>query len=75
VLGLSALGTFLYILRSFTLDSGDIGPLSYGLKWGAYVVTILSLAHTAFAFLRMRAAGEPMPWAQHGGPAAQPPAA
>ena len=75
VLGLSALGTLLFIIRSFTLDSGDIGPLSYGLKWGAYVVMILCLAHTAFAFLRMREAGEPMPWAQHGDPAAQPPAA
>ena len=75
VLGLSALGTLLFILRSFTLDSGDIGPLSYGLKWGAYVVMILCLAHTAFAFLRMRAAGESMPWAQHGGAAPQPPAA
>ena len=75
VLGLSALGTLLYIIRSFTLDHGDVGPLSYGLKWGAYVVILLCLAHTAFAFLRMRAAGEPMPWAQQGGAAPQPPAA
>jgi hypothetical protein len=74
-LGLSGLGTLLYIIRSLTLDSGDVGPLSYGLKWGAYVVILLCLAHTAFAFMRVRAAGEPMPWAQHGGAAPQPPAA
>jgi hypothetical protein len=75
VLGLSALGTLLFIIRSFTLDSGNIGPLSYGLKWGAYVVMVLCLAQTAFAFLRVRATGEPMPWAHHGGAAPTSPAA
>jgi hypothetical protein len=75
VLGLSALGALLFIVRSFSFDSGDIGPLSYGLKWGAYVVMILMLAQTAFAFLRVRAAGEAMPWVQHGGAAPHPPTA
>lgn len=66
VLGLSGLGALLFIIRSFTFDSGDIGPLSYGLKWGAYVVMILMVAQTAFAFMRVRATGEAMPWVHHG---------
>ena len=74
VLALSGLGALLFIIRSFTFDSGDIGPLSYGLKWGAYVVMILMVAQTAFAFMRVRAAGEAMPWVHHGG-APHPPAA
>ncbi|MDQ1696034.1 MAG: hypothetical protein QOJ03_1387 [Frankiaceae bacterium] len=74
LVGLSALGTILIILRGFTYDSGSIGPLDYGLRWGAYVLMILCLAQTALAFLRFRATGEPMPWASQGG-AATPPAA
>lgn len=64
VLALSALGTLLLVIRSFTLDHGSVGGFSYGLKWGAYVLMILCLVQTAFAFLRMRASGDPMPWAQ-----------
>jgi hypothetical protein len=75
VLGLSGLGALLFIIRSFTFDSGDIGPLSYGLKWGAYVVMVLMVAQTAFAFMRVRASGEAMPWAHPGGAAPHPPAA
>jgi len=74
VLALSGVGTVLLIIRSFTLDHGDIGGLSYGLKWGAYVLMILCVVQTVFAFLRMRESGEAMPWA-HGGAAPNPPAA
>lgn len=74
VLALSALGTVLLIIRSFTLDHGNIAGFSYGLKWGAYVLMILCVVQTAFAFLRMRASGDAMPWAQ-GGTASHPPAA
>lgn len=66
VLALSALGTLLLVIRSFTLDHGSVGGFSYGLKWGAYVLMILCLVQTAFAFLRMRASGDAMPWAQGG---------
>jgi hypothetical protein len=69
VLGLSALGTLLYILRAFTLDSGNSSGFSYGLKWGAYVVMILALLQVVFAFLRTREAGDAMPW-EHRGTAA-----
>jgi hypothetical protein len=75
VLALSAVGTVLLVIRSFTFDSGTIGPLSYGLKWGAFVLMILCIVQTAFAFLRVRAAGEAMPWATHSGAAPSPPAA
>src|SRR3954451_15019598 len=64
VLALSALGTLLLVIRSFTLDHGDLGlGVSYGLRWGAYVLMILCVVQTVFAFLRMRAAGDAMPWA------------
>src|SRR5690242_1151784 len=74
VLALSGVGTVLLIVRSLTVDNGDIGGFSYGLRWGAYVLMILCVIQTAFAFLRMRASGENMPWA-HGGAAGHPPAA
>jgi len=64
VLAPSAVGTLLLIIRSFTLDHGSIGGLSYGLRWGAYVLIILCIVQTVFALLRMRAAGDAMPWAQ-----------
>jgi len=70
VVGLSGLGTLLLIIRSFTLDHGDVAGFSYGLKWGAYVLMILALAQTAFAYLRLRAAGESMPWQQASTPPA-----
>ena len=73
-LGLSALGTLLFIIRAFTLDHGSVGGFSYGLKWGAYVLMVILVAHTVFSYLRVRAAGEAMPWA-HGGASPHPPAA
>src|SRR5690349_13828662 len=62
VLGLSAIGTALLIIRSFTLQSGHIGGFSYGLKWGAYVLMIICVVQSVFAFLRFRASGEAFPW-------------
>lgn len=61
-LGLSALGTVLIIIRSFTLDHGKIAGFSYGLRWGAYVLMILCLAQVVFAFLRVRERGDALPW-------------
>jgi hypothetical protein len=73
VFGLSALGAILYILRSFTLDSGSVGGLSYGIKWGGYVVMILMIVQAVFAFLRVRASGDAMPWENRGGATTPPP--
>ena len=75
VVALSGLGTLLLIIRSFTLDSGDIGPLSYGLRWGAYVLMIVCIVQTVFAVMRLRESGEAMPWHQSAAPPAAPPAA
>jgi hypothetical protein len=64
VFALAALGTLLFLLRSFTLPSGGGGGLySYGLKFGAYLVILAALAETACAFLVFRESGEPLPWA------------
>ena len=62
VLALSAVGTVLLIIRSFTLDHGSLAGISYGLRWGAYVLMLLCVVQTVFAFLRMRESGDPMPW-------------
>jgi hypothetical protein len=62
VAGLSALGTLLIIIRGFTYDTASGPGGSVGLKWGAYVVMILCLAQVVFAFLRLRASGDAMPW-------------
>src|SRR3954451_815915 len=74
VAALSALGALLIIVRGFTYDTASAPGASVGLKWGAYVVMILCLAQVAFAVMRLRAAGEPMPW-HHSGGASAPPAA
>ena len=66
VLGLAALGALLLIIRSFTLESGDSAGFSYGLRWGAYVLMILALVQTVFAFLRTKDAGDAMPWEGRG---------
>jgi hypothetical protein len=73
VAALSALGTLILIIRSFTLDSGNLGGFSYGLKWGAYVLMILCVIQVVFAVMRLRASGEAMPWENRG--AASPPPA
>jgi hypothetical protein len=73
VLGLAALGTLLYIIRSFTLDTASGVGGSVGLKWGAYAVMILALLQTVFAFLRVREAGDAMPWENRGGTTTAPP--
>jgi hypothetical protein len=74
VLGLAALGALLLIIRSFTLDSGDVAGFSYGLRWGAYILMILAVVQAVFAFLRTKDAGDAMPWDNRGS-AAPPPAA
>jgi len=74
VLGLSALGTVLLIIRSFTLDSGHIAGFEYGLRWGAYVLMVLAVLHTFVAYMSTRASGEAMPWASSSSDSTAPPA-
>jgi len=63
VAGLASVAALIYLIRSFTLDSGDLPGGSYGLKWGAYVIMILLIVQAIFAYLRMRDSGEQLPWA------------
>ena len=72
VAAMSALGSLILIIRSFTLDHGSIGPVDYGLRWGAYVLMIVCVAQAVFAFMRLRESGEAMPWANRGNTAAPP---
>lgn len=74
VAGLTGVGTLILIIRSFTLDHGSAAGVSYGLRWGAYVLMIVCVVQTAFAFMKLRESGEAMPWEQ-GGATPTPPAA
>jgi hypothetical protein len=75
VLALSAIGALIFIIRSFTYESGDAGGFSYGLKWGAYVLMVLALVQAVFSYLRTKDAGDAMPWDNRGSAAAPPPPA
>ena len=75
VMGLSVVGALLVVIRSLDLPSASGPGASVGLRWGGWILLIACVAHAVLAVLRMRAAGESMPWAQHGGAAPHPPAA
>ena len=62
VAALCGLGTLILIIRSFTLEHGSVGPVDYGLRWGAYLLMIAAVAQAVFAFMRLRASGDAMPW-------------
>jgi hypothetical protein len=40
----------------------DFQALDRNVKWGAYVLMIVCVIQPVFAFLRLRAAGESLPW-------------
>lgn len=69
----TGLGTIILIIRSFTLDHGHVGPVDYGLRWGAYVLMVICVVQALYAFMRLRESGEAMPWENRG--AAAPPTA
>jgi hypothetical protein len=62
VTGLAGLGTLLLLLRGFTYKSGNYGPVSVGIKWGAWVLYILAIAVVVGAVLNLRASGEKIAW-------------
>lgn len=72
VLALSVVGAVLVVIRSFTLPSGSGFGISYGIRWGGYLLILVCIAQAVFALLRFRASGEAFPW-QHA--EAPPPAA
>ena len=74
VLGLSVLGTVLVIIRSFTLPSASGPGIDYGLRWGGWLLIIVCIVQSVFAFMRFRDTGEGLPWQRTSAPPASPPA-
>src|SRR4051812_9375239 len=74
VVALSVVGAALVVIRSFTLPSGGGFGVSYGIRWGAYLLIIACIAQAVFAVLKFRASGEALPW-QHTAAAPVPPPA
>jgi uncharacterized protein DUF5336 len=74
--GLCTLGAVLYLIRLFTLpsDSTDFGAgkISYGVKWGGYLLLIIILVNAVFAVLNALSSEESKPWEQGGGTTAPP---
>lgn len=62
VLGIDALGALLIVIRSFTLPSADVVGISTGLRWGGWILIIVAVAQVVVGFMRVRAAGESLPW-------------
>jgi hypothetical protein len=58
---LAGLGTILVILRAATWRHVDLPGVSFGPRWGAYLLFLFAAAFTALAVVAMRAAGESMP--------------
>ena len=72
LVAVSAVSSLIYVVRTFTLDSGNVLGIDFGLRWGAYVLLILLLAHTVLAAMRLRSSGEATRWTDAG--ASPPPA-
>jgi hypothetical protein len=70
-----ALAVLFFLIRWLTL--GSVLTVKIHLHWGGYVTLIVTIATTVVAVMRMRDAGEAMPWENTGGatPPAAPPAA
>jgi hypothetical protein len=71
VLGASALGTLIVILRWITLPSGHLGVLgvtafSYGPRIGIYLTILAGIVQAGGALALFRASGEKLPWANSG---------
>jgi hypothetical protein len=65
VAGAAALGTVLMILEWLIMDptNGFSGHgVSQGLGWAGYVLLLIALAETFFAYKNMQASGEKMSW-------------
>ncbi|MGD0690897.1 MAG: DUF5336 domain-containing protein [Acidimicrobiales bacterium] len=58
VLGLSAIGTILVILRWITIPKG----FGYGPEYGMYITIIAGAVQAVLAFRLFKASGEKVPW-------------
>ncbi|MGC1239456.1 MAG: hypothetical protein WA860_11780 [Acidimicrobiales bacterium] len=66
VLGASALGALIVIIRWLTVPKGSYSGLSsftYGPRIGMYIVLIAGVVQTFFALRLFRSTGEAVPWA------------
>jgi hypothetical protein len=50
--GLSGLGALFVIIKSFDLPSGGAGGIDYGLRWGGYILIVLSIVFAGINVLR-----------------------
>jgi hypothetical protein len=66
-----ALAVLFFLIRWLTL--GSVLGIDIHLRWGGYLTLIVTIATTAVGVIRMREAGEAMPWENSGD--ATPPAA
>jgi len=66
VVGLDALGALILVIRTLTLDSGNVAGFSYGVRWGGWLLILVAIAQVVVAGLRFRASGEAMPWTAAG---------
>jgi hypothetical protein len=79
VAALAGFAALMFIIHWIALPSSDFLGVHYGLslQWGGYIEILACLVLTVLAVLRLRASGEPMPWAAHGAgmpPDSSPPA-
>jgi hypothetical protein len=71
----AGLGTLILLLHGLTFSHPTIPGISWGMKWGAYVIIIVGAVETVFAFLGAKESGEDIPGMSGGstGTAASPP--
>ncbi len=66
VAGAAALGTVFLLLEGFVLFDpygvSGVPGVSTGFAWGGYILLILGIAQTAFAFFTMKESGEKLQW-------------
>jgi hypothetical protein len=74
VAALAAFATVMFIIHWIALPHDDFLGQRFGLslQWGGYLEIIFCIVLTVLAVMRLRAAGEAMPWAGH---SSAPPAA
>jgi hypothetical protein len=68
VLGLSAIGVLLVVIRWISLPSGGGGisgePYSYGPRLGIYLTLIAGVVQVVIAFRLFKRSGEELPWSK-----------
>ena len=62
VLGLSALGTVIVLLRWLTIPSGHFGGGSYGPMYGMYLTILAGIVQVLISFRLFKQSGEKVPW-------------